>query len=60
MLLLVTVIGVSLGWTIHKAREQGIAVAALKSSGYFAAYADGDSLTILERFRMWQFRTFRR
>jgi len=51
--LLVLVIAVSLGWAIHKVREQGVAVAALRKMGCTVGlYADPNtSPTILERLR---------
>src|SRR5438045_9635175 len=57
LLLLVLLIAVSLGWAIHKARQQGIAVAALKEIGCSVSYFDPQlslterSLTVLERLR---------
>src|ERR1051325_2441314 len=52
LLLLVLLIAVSLGWTIHKARQQGIAVAALKEMGCEVEYDEATrSPTILERLR---------
>ena len=53
MLLLMMVIGVSFGWTIHKAREQGIAVVALVKKGCRVEYASHGSPTILEMVRGW-------
>ncbi len=53
MLLLVLVIGGSLGWTLHKVREQGVAVAELEEMGCRIAYAEDEPLTVLERLRMW-------
>ena len=51
--LLIVVIAVSLGWTIYKVRQQGIAVAALKTMGCSVGYDDpqNNSPTILERLR---------
>ena len=51
MLLLVLVIGSALGWTLHKVREQGIAVAALEKAGCWFHFVDGDPQTFLERLR---------
>jgi len=52
LLLLVLVIAVLLGWTIHKARQQGIAVAALKEMGCTFAFDNTErSPTVLERLR---------
>ena len=51
-MLLVVVIGVLLGWMIHKAREQGIAVAALKEKGCLVSEGfDNAPLTAVERLR---------
>ncbi len=46
-------LAVSLGWAIHKARQQGIAVAALRELGcYSVDYDDQNkSPTILQKFR---------
>jgi hypothetical protein len=43
LLLLVLVVAVSLAWAIHKARQQGIAVAALKEMGCFVNYDNAGS-----------------
>jgi hypothetical protein len=52
LFLLVLVIGVSLAWTIYKAREQGIAVAALKEMGWLVEYDNSPRPpTVLERMR---------
>src|SRR5712671_2429807 len=50
LLLLVLVIAVSLAWAIHKAREQGIAVAALRKMGCNVGFEDAQN-TLLERLR---------
>jgi len=48
----ILVIGVLLGWAIHKAREQGIAVAALEKMGCGFSYDDPQKPpTALERLR---------
>jgi hypothetical protein len=46
MLLLLTVIGVALGWTLHNIRDQGIAVAALEKLGCNLGFADS-TLSVL-------------
>jgi len=54
LLLLILVIALSLGWMIHKVREQGIAVAALREMGcdVHHEYADpSGSPTVLEWLR---------
>src|SRR5689334_3901312 len=51
-MLLVLVVAVSLGWMIHKAREQMIAVAALKEMGCEFAFDNAERWpTVLESFR---------
>ena len=52
LMLLMALIAVLFGWAIHKAREQGIAVAALKEMGCVVQYNDGQrSPTVLEWLR---------
>src|SRR5450432_413617 len=52
LMLLVLVIGVSLGWMIHEARQQGIAVAALEEMDCKVGFDDDKrSPTVLERLR---------
>src|SRR6185369_6406318 len=53
LLLLVLVVAVSLGWTLYKVRQHGIAVAALEKMGCGIEYleADSESPTVLERLR---------
>lgn len=55
LLLLIAVVAVSLGWLIHKARQEGIAVAALKEMGCDVTYGNNNahqgSPTVLERLR---------
>ncbi len=53
LFLLIVVIAVSLGWTLYKVRQQGIAVAELKKMGCLVTYdnADWGSPTVLERLR---------
>jgi hypothetical protein len=50
MLLIVVVIGVALGWTLHEVRRQGQAVMALEELGCRVTYADGPP-TLLEKLR---------
>ena len=51
--LLIVVIAVSLGWTIYKVRQQGIALGALKKIGCEFSFDDAHrgSPTVLERLR---------
>ena len=51
MLLLITLVAVSLGWAIPKAREQSIAVVALEKMDCEIEYANGESTTVLEKLR---------
>jgi hypothetical protein len=54
LLLLVAAISLVLGWTLHKAREQGVAVAAFANAGCGIAYrddADPTSPNTIERCR---------
>ena len=55
VLLLVLIIAISLGWAMHKVREQGIAIREMSEAGarFAVEYAHGGSWTILERFREW-------
>ena len=53
MLLLVLVFAIVLGWALHEVREQGTAVAALRTIGCEINFSEGDSLTSLERLRTW-------
>ena len=57
LFLLIVVIAVSLGWTLYKVRQQGIAVAALREMGCSFTYGNPDPSgspypsTVLERLR---------
>jgi len=51
MLLLVTIIAVSLGWTINKARQQKVAAVALMKLGGQISCTSDEPTTILEKIR---------
>jgi hypothetical protein len=51
MLLVVLVVAVVLGWTMHKVRQQGPAAVVLTGLGCVIQYSTDDSLTVLERLR---------
>ena len=56
LLLLMLVVGATIGWTLHKVREQGAALAALLNGRCAIAYRDGadpESPNALERCRRW-------
>jgi len=48
LMLLVLVLAVALGWAVHKARQQGIAVSALKEMGCIVRFREGDPDTLAE------------
>jgi hypothetical protein len=54
MLLVMLATGPAIGWTMHKVREQPIAIAALEQMGcnVFDCYPDGPP-GMIERLRMW-------
>ena len=51
LLLLVVVICTALGWTLHKVREQGIAVAELEKLGCNVNYGSNEPTTNFETLR---------